>query len=483
MYRVVSLFSGAGGLDWGFVASGEFKIVHAVEISASAAKTYSENFGLKLEFCGGRAAVAVEGAVLACDVSSVDFSPLGRAGVDVVVGGPPCQDFSVVRGPDLENGGIKVVRGRLYAHFVRALVQLQPKLFVFENVPGLAAANGGLAYRVILEDFQRLNLRWPEVSKAAGLRKSGRASGYEVLFSGIVDFSVLGVPQRRRRLIIMGVRRDLADALGREALSELNSLLTARLAGASLPFAKYPLTPLEVFEGRRLDELQHVYADVMRAWEDVWEEVRTSAALEWKQKVWDSLTFDVVEDYLRVNGVKPSSPGELEDALKAHEAVLRELNYYGVRVCSQPLPDGTCEPPAESGDVVERLKRIPPGENHKFVQGTSWEVEGKGISLIYRRLHPLKPAYTIVAYGGGGTHGYHYDRRRSALTLRERARLQTFPDSFLFSGSRSEIRAQIGEAVPPLAAKRIAEAVYAVLKLLEGHSLKPQVAEVSRMML
>ncbi|MEM4412132.1 MAG: DNA cytosine methyltransferase, partial [Thermofilum sp.] len=79
----------------------------------------------------------------------------------------------------------------------------------------------------------------------------------------------------------------------------------------------------------------------------------------------------------------------------------------------------------------------------------------------------LKPSYTIVAYGGGGTHGYHYDRDRATLSLRERARLQTFPDSFLFCGSRTEVRAQIGEAVPPLASKRIAEAVLQILKLPE----------------
>ncbi|MEM4977323.1 MAG: DNA cytosine methyltransferase, partial [Desulfurococcaceae archaeon] len=82
-----------------------------------------------------------------------------------------------------------------------------------------------------------------------------------------------------------------------------------------------------------------------------------------------------------------------------------------------------------------------------------------------RRIHPLKPSYTVVAYGGGGTHGYHYDRDRATLSLREKARLQTFPDSFLFSGSRMEIRAQIGEAVPVLAAKRTAEAVQQLLKL------------------
>ncbi|MEM1829479.1 MAG: DNA cytosine methyltransferase, partial [Thermofilaceae archaeon] len=171
--------------------------------------------------------------------------------------------------------------------------------------------------------------------------------------------------------------------------------------------------------------------------------------------------------YLAVNGVAPATEAELEEAWRAHRRVLEELGYLGVRVCSKPLPDGTCLLPEDTAEVRERMKRIPPGENHEFVRGTRWEVEGRGISLVYRRIHPLKPSYTVVAYGGGGTHGYHYDRDRATLSLREKARLQTFPDSFLFSGSRTEIRAQIGEAVPALAAKRIAEAVQQLLRLTD----------------
>jgi len=70
-------------------------------------------------------------------------------------------------------------------------------------------------------------------------------------------------------------------------------------------------------------------------------------------------------------------------------------------VQSLTLRDTTTELPEEDPNVVERMRRIPPGENHEFVRGTKWEVEGKGISLVYRGLHPLKPSYTIVAYGSG----------------------------------------------------------------------------------
>lgn len=457
MLRVASLFSGAGGLDLGFAQAG-YRIVFANDVLPHAVKTYAVNFGLKPASCGGRTALAKPGTVMECDVSLVDFSELGE--VDVIVGGPPCQDFSVVRGPDWDRRGIEVERGRLYAHFVRALVALQPKAFVFENVPGLVSANKGLAYKVILEDFQQLNVRWEEVRRVVkGSWGSGkRARGYEVVFSDVVDFSALGVPQMRKRLIIIGVRRDLVRSI--EELWRARSALQAALSGKRWLFRDFPLTPLEVLEGRPLHELQDVYFDVMREWEGVWEEVGTQKAWEWKKQVWDRLTFDVVEDYLILNGAPRTG---LEEALKQHEEVLRELGYLGVTASSLRLPDGTTEVPQDGRDVAERMRRIPPGENHEFVRGTRWEVEGRGISLVYRRLHPLKPAPTVVAYGGGGTHGYHYRRARTTLTLRERARLQTFPDSFLFTGSPREIRAQIGEAVPPLAAKRLAETLEKLL--------------------
>jgi len=80
------------------------------------------------------------------------------------------------------------------------------------------------------------------------------------------------------------------------------------------------------------------------------------------------------------------------------------------------------------------------------------------MSHIYRRLHPDKPSYTITGSGGGGTHVYHWEECR-ALTNRERARLQGFPDDFSFKGPKEMVRKQIGMAVPPTGAKIIFEAI------------------------
>jgi len=117
--------------------------------------------------------------------------------------------------------------------------------------------------------------------------------------------------------------------------------------------------------------------------------------------------------------------------------------------------------------VIERLKYIKPGENAftaTMPDHLQLNVAGAKISQIYKRLDPNKPAYTITGSGGGGTHVYHWQENR-ALTNRERARLQTFPDDFVFCGSKESVRKQIGMAVPPIGAKVIFEAI---LKLFAG---------------
>jgi DNA (cytosine-5)-methyltransferase 1 len=98
--------------------------------------------------------------------------------------------------------------------------------------------------------------------------------------------------------------------------------------------------------------------------------------------------------------------------------------------------------------TIEKLKLIPPGGNFTDIpKGSPHYVKGM-ISHVYRRLHPNKPSTTIIAAGGGGTWGYHYDEPRP-LTNRERARLFGYPDDFVFEGTVTEVRKQIGNSVPP----------------------------------
>jgi DNA (cytosine-5)-methyltransferase 1 len=124
--------------------------------------------------------------------------------------------------------------------------------------------------------------------------------------------------------------------------------------------------------------------------------------------------------------------------------------------------------------VVERLKFIKPGENAwtaNLPEELKLNVSGAQISQIYKRLDPTKPAYTITGSGGGGTHVYHWAEHR-ALTNRERARLQTFPDGFVFEGSKEAVRRQIGMAVPPMGAKILFEAIVKTLEGIEYDSIE-----------
>lgn len=133
----------------------------------------------------------------------------------------------------------------------------------------------------------------------------------------------------------------------------------------------------------------------------------------------------------------------------------------------------------QNSKVVERLSYIKPGENAftaDLPEHLQLNVKGAKISQIYKRLDPSKPAYTVTGSGGGGTHIYHYSEPR-ALTNRERARLQTFPDDYFFQGSKESVRKQIGMAVPCKGAKIIFEAVLKTFAGIDYESVPCSIKE------
>ena len=133
----------------------------------------------------------------------------------------------------------------------------------------------------------------------------------------------------------------------------------------------------------------------------------------------------------------------------------------------------------QKSSVVERLKYIKPGQNAftaDLPEELQLHIKGAKISQIYKRLDPNKPSYTVTGSGGGGTHIYHWDEPR-ALTNRERARLQTFPDDFIFIGNKESVRKQIGMAVPCLGAKIIFEAILKTFAKVPYESMEPNITE------
>lgn len=137
------------------------------------------------------------------------------------------------------------------------------------------------------------------------------------------------------------------------------------------------------------------------------------------------------------------------------------------------------EKTSQSSTVVERLKHIKPGQNAftaDLPEDLKLNVRGAKISQIYKRLDPTKPAYTVTGSGGGGTHIYHWSEPR-ALTNRERARLQTFPDTYYFKGSKESVRKQIGMAVPCRGAKIIFEAILKTFAGMPYESMPANIEE------
>lgn len=313
--RFISLFTGCGGLDLGFIMEG-FEPVWANDLLDHACETYRNNIGNHI----------YEG-----DIADVDFSKIPDG--ELVLGGFPCQDFSMI----WKRGGINTNRGNLYRYFVEVVKEKEPKAFVAENVKGLMSANDGEAIKQIAKDFSNIN------------------GGYRV-YGDIYNFADYGVPQLRERVLLIGIRDDVI-----------------------FKFKKPEPTHTE-------------------------------------------------ENYVTAG-----------EALKGVEKVpynQEQQNIYQ--------------------STVEKLKLIPEGGNYTDIPKDSPHYVKGMISHVYRRLHRNKPSTTLIANGGGGTWGYHYQEPRS-LTNRERARIQTFPDDFIFSGKFSQIRTQIGNAVPPKGVRLVAQ--------------------------
>lgn len=164
--KVVSLFSGSGGMDLGFKLEG-FDLAWANDVNHWACETFKKNFGNHV----------VEGSI-------VDIANHEIPDCEIVLGGFPCQDFSMI----WKRMGLKTERGNLYRQFVRIVVAKQPKIFIAENVKGIMSANKGKAVEQIKKDFTE--------------------AGYSVKIHQI-NFADYGAPQLRERVLIIGVRNDL----------------------------------------------------------------------------------------------------------------------------------------------------------------------------------------------------------------------------------------------------------------------------------
>ena len=313
----------------------------ASDLDLDTCKTYSKSVLLSNEELSEK---VICGDARELNLEDPNTFPL----VEGLLFGFPCNDFSIVG----ETKGISGKFGPLYKQGIRILSRPDaPDWFLAENVGGLTSANEGKAFEIIIQEM--------------------RDTGYN-LIAHKYKFEEYGVPQKRHRIIIIGIKKEL----------------------------EFQFRVPKPFDN----------------------EISAKSAL-------DGIPYDATHN----------------------------------------------ERTKQSATVIERLKHLKPGQNawHPDLPAhLKLNVRGAKLSNIYKRILPDEPSYTVTGSGGGGTHMYHWEEPR-ALTNRERARLQTFPDNFQFIGSKESVRKQIGMAIPPFGAKVILEAILKTLAGVEYDFIEP----------
>lgn len=344
----IDIFSGAGGLSLGAEMAG-IQISHAVEMDPSAAKTFARNH---------------KGAIVhQKDIKEITSSELESRGktVFVIMGGPPCQGFSM---SNTRTRNMKNKKNFLFLEFVRLVREIKPAWFVLENVWGLTSINEGKTQALIENCFKEL--------------------GYTVK-SNVLWASDYGVPQNRNRFFMVGNKNGIEF----EFPKKFDYKVTVEEAIGDLP---------TLVNGQKLDEAEYTipiektsaYAQMMR-----------------------------------------------EKSERARQNYVSRNNDL----------------------VIERYRHIPQGGNWRNIPDCLMENyadKGRCHSGIYKRLVANKPSVVISNYRKSMLIHPYQDR---GLSVREAARLQSFPDHFIFEGPISHIQQQIGNAVPPLLAKAVFEQI------------------------
>ena len=396
----IDLFAGCGGLAEGFEASGDFEMLGAVEWEKAPRDTLVrrmyERWGMK--DAGDR--------ILRFDMQDSDrlFSGwkddpvygtgagldalVGSRGLDVVIGGPPCQAYSVAGRIRDGNGMRDDYRNFLFESYLSVIRRYRPKAFIFENVPGLLSAkpNGGLIAPRIRQAF--LEAGWAIPSD---LKKT------------LVDMSEFGIPQVRKRLIILGLS---VDVFGDQTEAMHNrfyeDLLPARHAPAKTvgeAIGDLPkLVPLPINDGRT----SHASSECLPFTSDHEPRFHNARDVE---------TFRMLADDIKSGRMRYTSAESLKELYSRLTGKTSNIHKYHVLRADKP-------------------SNLIPAHLHK-----------DGL----RHIHPDP------------------EQARS-ITVREAARLQGFPDDFEFCGSRGDKYKMIGNAVPPAFARIVADALKELLR-------------------
>lgn len=403
--KSIDLFAGCGGLMDGFEQSGKYETLAAVEWEKAPCINLRNRLKDKWNYENA------DNMVLQFDIQRTDelFSGwnndesygdsigldelIGKNGnLDVIIGGPPCQAYSIAGRARDEHGMKNDYRNYLFESYLKVVKRYKPKLFVFENVPGILSAHPGERpiIEIIQESFDEAGYyTLPDLNKA------------------IIDFTEYGVPQNRRRIIIVGLNKEYfgekkcADMEERFYIDYLpkykvKNKMTVREAIGDLP-KLYPLEKEEKYKGKRISHSvpKTFVSNHIARWQN-----------ERDIKVFKLLTEDI-----------ESGRNEYIST-----AALKSLYTK----------------------VTGRTSNV-----HKY-HVIRWDAPSN-----------LIPAHL---YKDGLRHIHPDPTQCRTLTVREAARLQTFDDDYIFYGSNMETYKMIGNAVPPKFAKCCANAVYDLLK-------------------
>jgi DNA (cytosine-5)-methyltransferase 1 len=374
----IDLFCGAGGLSYGFQEAG-FECALGIDKNADACETHAAN--LRSRTC-------------CLDIQTIQYpqrliEELGIPHVDVIVGGPPCQGFSLVGRGKVQSLS-KDVQDRiyqqnyLYREFVRFVQALRPLFFVMENVPHLSSFADGVIVQAIAQDFDAL--------------------GYQV-YHEVLDAAQYGVPQNRRRLFIIGTRIGWVYRRPRPTYGDVRPLRTLADAIADLPPVQAPSLLEE------LSYVPHCPPDVKVSGEYA-TLMRSAMPRDHQSVLFDHVVRPVRDDDAMI--FRAMQPGD------RYRDVDPSYRRYAMK---QARRDGRYS-------FADRYYKLP------------WD----------------QPCITMTAHIAKD--GYRYihpasDQPRT-LSVREAARIQSFPDHFRFAGYRTSRFSQIGNAVPPLLAEAIA---------------------------
>ena len=343
-YNVIDLFSGAGGLSYGFERAG-FNILLGIDNDAKALETFENNHHGAKSICGDITGITYE----------KDIKPLiGDVNVDVIVGGPPCQGMSL-SGPRKFDDP----RNKLYLSYIRLVEEIKPKAFVIENVPGLVSLFGGQIKDNIIRIFTDL--------------------GYDIQYK-MMTASDYGVPQKRRRVVFVGTRQGHFEYPRVE-----DKQVSCEMALSDLP----PLV-------------------------------------------------DVLGETVMSYETEPQN---------SYQCFMRERSEYVKNHIAAN----------HSERVKTIISMVPAGGNYKDLPEEFRN--SRNFHVAWTRFPDNKPAPTIDT---GHRHHFHYKYNR-VPTVRECARLQSFPDDFIFYGNKTQQFRQVGNAVPPIMAQRIAEQIIDML--------------------